>query len=591
MGESQIYMAEGIVSISELSKIECGERQADYFTLQALFGRLGKSLDKLELAISDSDYEVISLRDETELCVEQMDPAALREVMKKYRTCCEADRPVHRQYTLMMCAVLQYMEERDYEGCLRQLDSALAVTLPKQRRDKGTMHEQRLCSQEVRIILMTAYCKKMLRRTDGLTGMLEQFERYILHYYRDREEQVKVYPQCVWLLGGLYLEEGRVEEAYAVCRKGIKILTENGSLLVLRELLALEEGCLKRMGKEKELERCGNYQAALSFLYEVAGQEQNTDAIHIFMKSTFQGEFIITNELVRELRKANKMSQAQLCEGICTQETLSRIESGRRSPNKKNLCKLLKKMGMERETSYGFIVAEDYVLYEKARLYNRCTPQGRYEEEERLLSEIESQLDMTIPVNRQFVGLGCILSKVNKKELSRKEANEQLKELLYITMPQISDRLVYRVPFRMEYHIINFVALNLRADGYVEDALHIYQQIMQCYGKSRVCMKYHMVPGLTLYLNYAGFLEVNNQLEESEQIAKEGLLNGIACCRGDMGGEIIANLSLVYGKKQMYEMEEKCLRYGYYLVELYERESSRGIIQRVYEEKYHKNIG
>lgn len=63
MGEKQKSIAEGIISISDLCRVERGELEVDYFTLQALFERLGKSIDKLELAVSCSEYDAIAYRD------------------------------------------------------------------------------------------------------------------------------------------------------------------------------------------------------------------------------------------------------------------------------------------------------------------------------------------------------------------------------------------------------------------------------------------------------------------------------------------------------------------------------------------------
>ena len=83
-----------------------------------------------------------------------------------------------------------------------------------------------------------------VRRSDGLSGQMEQLDRYILRCYTDAEEQVKVYPHCAWLLGQLYLEQDRVEEAYITCKKGKASLVENGSLSPLWEILELEETCL-----------------------------------------------------------------------------------------------------------------------------------------------------------------------------------------------------------------------------------------------------------------------------------------------------------------------------------------------------------
>lgn len=312
-----------------------------------------------------------------------------------------------------------------------------------------------------------------------------------------------------------------------------------------------------------------------------------SDMIAAFWKSSFQGEFVITNELIRDLRKAKGLSQEKLGEDICTQSTLSQIENGKRSPNKKNLYQMLKKMGMKRENFYGFIEANDYELYEKVREYHRCFPKGQTQKAMKLLDEIENGVDMAKAVNRQFVGTGRISNRTANGELTREQANEQLRELLHLTMPPMnSGTMIYRVPFRMEYTIWNHIAINLREDGKVKEALGIYDALMQCYKKSRVLMQHHAVPGLSLYINYAGFLEEYNELEKAEAVGMEGLHHGLECCRGDIVGEILANMSLIYRKQGLPAEEEKYLRYGYSLVKLYDREDVANILRKAYNDKF-----
>lgn len=356
--------------------------------------------------------------------------------------------------------------------------------------------------------------------------------------------------------------------------------------------MALEETCLEKMGRHSELKQCKKYQEALVFLYDAAGVHMESNMMAAFMRSSFQGEFVITNELIRDLREAGGLSQEKLCADICAQETLSRIEKGKRSPNKKNLYQMLKRMGMEREKYYGYIEADDYELYEKVREYNRSFPKDRWEKAMKLLDEIEAKLDMTKSVNRQFIGTGRISAQTVGGELTREQANEQLRELLHLTMPPAdSGTMIYRVPFRMEYTIWNHMAINFRKDGKVKEAIAIYEALMQSYQKSKVLMQHHAVPGLTLYLNYAGFLEVADDLEKAKEVGREGLRHGLECCRGDMAGDILANLSLVYGKQGLPDVEESYLRYGYYLTCLYDRKDIMMILQSAYRDKFHKDIG
>ena len=589
MGEKQKRVADGIISISEMSKVESGGHEIDYFTLQALFERLGKSIDKLELAVSGEEYAAISYRAEIEHSIAEWDHERLTELIAGYDTYNDNKRSIHKQYKAALWAMACYMKKQDHASCLCGMEQALACTLRNDwRRALGA--GQRLCNQEIRLIMVIAYCLWELGDTGGLSGHLEQLCSYILHHYTDTEEQVKVYPHCAWLLGQLYLSQERVEEAYIICQKAKRSLVENGSLSPLWEILALEETCLEKMGRHSELKQCKKYQEALVFLYDAAGVHMESNMMAAFMRSSFQGEFVITNELIRDLREAGGLSQEKLCADICAQETLSRIEKGKRSPNKKNLYQMLKRMGMEREKYYGYIEADDYELYEKVREYNRSFPKDRWEKAMKLLDEIEAKLDMTKSVNRQFIGTGRISAQTEGGELTREQANEQLWELLHLTMPPAdSGTMIYRVPFRMEYTIWNHIAINFRKAQKVQKALIIYEALVQRYKKSRVLMRHHAVPGLTLYLNYAGFLEAADELEKAEEIGKEGLRHGLECCRGDMAGDILANLSLVYGKRGLPEVEETYLRYGYSIVKLYGREEVTNILQKAYKKKYQKD--
>lgn len=588
--ETQKNIAEGIISIPELCRVERGEMEIDYFTLQALFERLGKAIDKLELAVSSNEYDAIACHIEFEHSIESWDGARLWELLHRYSVYNDKKRPLHRQYLMMMYAMWWYVNGQDYASCLHWMEQALACTLRVDWRQM-VRSGQCFCNQEIKIILAIAYCQWKLGSTDGLTGALEQLCRYILSRYTDAEEQVKVYPHCVCLLGQLYLEQDRVEEAYALCTKGRKSLSENGSLSPFWEILELEEHCLKRLGKEAELMQCRKYQGAIAFLYRAAGRRLESNMMAAFMKSSFQGELVITNELVRDLREAKQLSQEALCEGICAQETLSKIETGRRSPNKKNLYRLLKKMGMERENYYGFVESANYALYEKVRIYNRSYSKGKIELSRKLLHEIENELDMTKLVNKQFVEMGHIYRHVVLGELPYEQAVQQLYDLVCLTMPPLgSDSRIYRVPFRTEYTIWNHIAINLRRDHKIIESICIYDKLMQCYKKSKVLMKFHAVPGMLLYLNYAAFLEVHDELEKALEIGIEGLEHSIECCRGDFAGDILTNLSLVFRKQGLAELEEQYLRYGYHLICLYGREDDTDIVKKEYQNHFHKSI-
>ena len=97
----------------------------------------------------------------------------------------------------------------------------------------------------------------------------------------------------------------------------------------------------------------------------------------------------------------------------------------------------------------------------------------------------------------------------------------------------------------------------------------IYAEVLKQYHKNESTLRGHVVQGILLYVCYAAILEDNNELELSEQIAKEGMKFTIECMRGDTACKILANLTCVYEKRKEIELEMRYLKDAYYLSRLY----------------------
>lgn len=582
---SQKDIARGLLSTAELCKIEYGEKEADYFLLEAIFQRLGKSIDKIEWIVTQEEYRLLYLRDEIVEALQKQKYETVEKLLEKYQWYTD-EKPLHMQYRLMVLAVMEYSNQKEAE-CISLLVQAIKITFS----DWKEIEESNayLCRQELQVLLMLAYILSKTEDKHMAMKILLWVKHYIEHRVADEEEKVKIYPHCELLLGMAYYDRREFTKAHQECVKGKECLIKNGSLVFMYELLQLEAACKGALEKEEEESECEHYLEAINFLYRIANRIPNRDILIQLMASSVQSECIISNEMVKELREAKGMTQEALSEDICTQETLSRIESGKRSPNKKNLYKLMRKMGIEREKYYAFIASEDYRLYEKVRLYKKCVSKGERENAHKLLDEIESHLDMSITVNQQFIETGRIREQVWEHTIDYEQAIEQLKEQLYLTMPPIpSKEIVYRVPYRQEFAILNSMALYYKRNGYIQETINIYRQIKRSYDQSKIYMQYHAIPGFLLYINYTGMLEVNNELELAEEIGLEGIRHALRCYRGDVVGQILANLSCVYEKQNLPEIAEEHLRNGYFIVSLYEREQNRITFKEVYEKKYLK---
>lgn len=581
-GMSQNELRRGILKRTEYSRFESGEIELDKIHLEAIFQRLGKSEDKLELAVTMEEYQTFSIRYTILHLLSQERVREADEKIGEYQTYADMEKPLYRQAVMLFRALRDYTENREKEKVISALERALCVTFPELRNQK--LEAVYLCTQEIQILLLLIYFNK-----EKMQKLVKELFSYIDRRYTDGEERVRIYPQCAWLLGQTYLAGHNIGSAYEICEKGIDCLAKNGALSFMKELLELKEKCLGYFGKADEIIKISEQKAAIEFLYEIAGMPYVEEKSISLLQTSRETEIIVLNEVIREMRQAQKLSQEELSADICSQETLSRIESGGRSPNRKNAYAMLRRMGLNRGSYYGSIVADDYELYEKVREYKWNSVRREWDAVRRLKKELEESLNLEDPVNKQFIETSRIQAELQEKNLDHEAGIHELKRILGYTWKDINGT-IYRVPFREEVVILNQMAVSLRMLGRMEEALNVYEQVFRRYGNSVVSNDFHAVSCFLLYVNYTGFLETAGHLEEAEKIGGEGLEVVLNCQRGDVAGKLLANISCIYDKRKNTVLAEKCLRNSYYLAELYQNPYYEKTIKNIYVEKYSKNL-
>lgn len=101
-GVAQKEISQGIMSISELCRVELGEQELDYILLESLFERLGKSLDKFELVISEEEFQALLLREKIEDMLRQKNWKEAAELLEQYKRIVDLKRPLQKQYVILL---------------------------------------------------------------------------------------------------------------------------------------------------------------------------------------------------------------------------------------------------------------------------------------------------------------------------------------------------------------------------------------------------------------------------------------------------------------------------------------------------------
>lgn len=386
----------------------------------------------------------------------------------------------------------------------KYLDTFLLDCLMSRLGKSADKLEYTVSEEEYEYLVQRAEIEDALeqRQYEVARGRLEEYEEVlkkgdVLHWQyiammraflalqerEDEEEKVKIYPfAAVAYCKGL-LEQEKYQKAEAISRKAIKLLTKNNAISNLLELLKIRiealEG-LKENGVEVgELERLKKQKKALEMVEAEYGYKEGDLSIFTRIKR----EIYLDREIIQRNRKAKGMTQEELSDGICAQETLARIEQGRKAHNR-NFVRLAERLSWTKKKLTNEIGAWDYSVLEKKHEIDWLMSRYQYKEAKEKLLEFPC-LDTV--EGRQFYLYKLAAVEMELGERSPEEALKLFEEALALTLQVESiEKIREYVLTRQEVVILNGIAMVCERIKKIETALAIYKNILAGYDASKV---------------------------------------------------------------------------------------------------------
>lgn len=229
-------------------------------------------------------------------------------------------------------------------------------------------------------------------------------------------------------------------------------------------------------------------------------------------------------EVIRRTREGLGITQQELCEGICTVETLSRIENGRRSPNRANFQALMERMGKSGEKYMPFVHSGDMETIVEAMDINIALARHQYEETERMLENLRKKISLEDNVNRQFVEKTQALIDYDLGRIDAKEKRERLIKALHYTVPNYKDGVLpVGIYSRHELMICCNIACTYSDEGDEDTVIEMLRQVENYFNTVHVSMDERAITETLMLSNLGQHLGRRGNTKEAIEIEERAI--------------------------------------------------------------------
>ncbi len=581
-------LTEGVCSVSALVRLENGERMPDFFVLERIFERLGKSINKIEYLYDEAIYEIYYLREMIESHLERKEYEEVREALSYYAEIVEDGNILHQQYIYMIKAVLAAEEDDNHLHAFELVDMALRLTVPKW--SFHNLNSKVLGEGELVLLLMWIQEKlandKSFHMVDG-----EILLQYIERTCSEEEVKANIYCKAAWVLGTMAIKASDYMSALQYSIPCVELLTRNSLLLHLPQFLERIVSLAER--EDVVLYRdFKKMRDALKSVSEEYGETWVAEELALW-KNYRQQEFYLISEVLEQERKIIGQSQEKLADSLgIDQKTVSRIESGKYKPKAGTFERIKNHLEIQRDICSTRIVVEDFRLLEMEREIARLNYRRREEEAEVLYKLLKEELSPEWKENVQYVKY---MDTLFAKELGRINAEQAIPlciEAFAVTREGLSFGQLDKVCLnRTESFIINYIGRCLDELGRKKETIALLERVLQGYWNSKIDAKYHYAALSLLYHHLAIDYEECDDFFKGIKYCDKSIIHEFHCKRGgDLGYALAQRTYTLVRMSGEEETTKETYRQAYQIMKLMKKEKHMISLQKMYINQYGEDI-
>lgn len=378
-------LAMGLMSASQLVKIENGERPINKNIRDRLLERLGIAKELYENLLDLCDFEEWDYKKKILSAIQNKKIEDAYRLLKEYKAHLRENDRINHQFILAMWGEVLKQEGASKEKIAECYRKAVILTIPDA--EKVWWEKRPLSVLEMNLLLET--------QTENLK----------------------------------------------ICEKAIDKLRDAGRTYYLVELLEIEIQILETMPEDavtEHLEKNGtdriNAKELMSMIknlyaeYEVPAYMQDCTYF-------YQQKWIFSmKDVLRTRREMFGLTQEQLCEGICSVKSLRRAEKGQTDMQRETLKKLLNRLGLSGQMQWSRLITSDREVIRMAEELADYINDRKFSVASKQLESLKSRIDLDIPQNKQYFLEKQALLEFEQGKVTREEFVKMEKEALECTL-------------------------------------------------------------------------------------------------------------------------------------------------------------
>lgn len=538
----------GICGVSTYCMYENDEMIPDILSVNIFLDRMGFGILGLTAYISEKEVVYFKWKESTRACIRNENYKKLVMLLEHMPTGnVSLNKKIREQYAWFIKGIVAEKDTADLKKATECYEKALECTcgfLIKSQKIEGTFSVREI---HIYAIYLNLLCKVNPKEKEEVISRFYQLMQYVNVHYVEEQQKVRIYPLLVCLWGNLVIEGKDTEGSFEIFEKTLELLRKQKSLYCLLEIMRLHilVGLKEKRDMSKEQEDIKILQSFFEeFGYQAQSQIYVPQANEIMLEHV--GQYLSTE------RKKVNYTQEKISDGICSVESYSRIENGRK-PTRNNYKALTEKIGTENRYyielvntgNIDALLLRREISYELFMEKNERLPE--------LLEELKTVLgEKEVAKNRQYLEFVQVSIEENTGRKTWNQCCDMFRNILSYTMNEKEIGKKRHVYTMLEINLIDHISVCMAKDGKSEEAMHLIKAFLDDmdYMKTE---KYYET--FLAKLNYARWKSDRGNFDEAECIYREGIEQRIRRNKTELLDEYIGEYA--YNKYLKNNINEK----------------------------------